>query len=628
MSSKLLFPSVAFGFLVLLAGCSSSQNTSRQTAFRHNPVPSIQMPWKEAGLTERQAAAHLLNRFTFGPRPGDIDQVVAIGLDDWMEQQLRGVPEDESLQHILDSLPSVMLTNSQIILKYPNRGMIRKELRADPRFAKDSLSIDSLGLETDRLKELIRRYMVEKGYRGEGELNDDLIAQKLFRAVYGSDQVLEVLTDFWMNHFNVSVTNGQARPFIQSFERDAIRPNVLGCFRELLSATAKHPAMLMYLNNAESVAEQGTETTLQFRTAVVRRPPLRLPENTPKPRVGLNENYARELMELHTLGVDGGYTQSDVTEVARALTGWTVYPLAAEDKRRERVNAMLADPRKYPGFVREGDFLFRADQHDARGKMILGHMFGPGGGIEDGERVLDLLAHSPSSARFIAKKLAVRFVSDTPSIALVDRLAKVFMDTGGDLQAVVVAIVESSEFWDAAKERGKVKSPFELAASSLRALNASIINPRGVIDWIRRMGQPLYGCMAPTGYPDRATAWVNTGSLLNRMNFGLKLAAGEIPGVRVNLFFLDRGRAPETLQDLLRFYASTLLPERDVEQTVRVLEPALRNLPNTINVRDVSTTANQIAADQSLTHQQLAQRSSLVASVTGIILGSPEFQRR
>jgi uncharacterized protein (DUF1800 family) len=586
------------------------------------------MPWKGAGLTERQAAAHLLNRFTFGPRPKDIDQVVAIGVDDWMEQQLRGVPEDESLQHILDSLPSVMLTNSQIVLKYPNRAMIKKELRADPRFANDSLSDDSLGRETDRLKELIRRYMAEKGYRNEGELNDDLVAQKLYRAVYGSDQVLEVLTDFWMNHFNVSVTNGQARPFIQSFERDAIRPTVLGSFRELLGATAKNPAMLMYLNNGESVAEQGTETTVQFRNEVVRRPPLRMPVNTAKPRVGLNENYARELMELHTLGVDGGYTQSDVTEVARALTGWTVYPLAPDDKRRERINAMLAEPSKFPGFVHEGDFLFRADQHDAREKLILGHMFGPGGGIEEGERVLDLLAHHPSTARFIAKKLAVRFVSDTPSVAIVDRLAKAFMETGGDLQAVVVAIVESPEFWDSAKERGKVKSPFELAASSLRALNATINNPHGVIDWIRRMGQPLYACMAPTGYPDRATAWINTGSLLSRMNFGLKLAAGEIPGVRVNLICLDGGRVPETLQDALRSCASTLLPERDVKQTIRVLESALHNLPNTVNVRDASTAGKQTAADQMLTPRQREQRSLLVASVTGIILGSPEFQRR
>jgi uncharacterized protein (DUF1800 family) len=328
-----------------------------------------------------------------------------------------------------------------------------------------------------------------------------------------------------------------------------------------------------------------------------------------RPR-GLNENYARELLELHTLGVDGGYTQQDVIEVARAFTGWTVLPpgprRAEAERRLARVVQAGGQAGGRLGFHREGEFLFRADAHDAAAKTVLGTRLPAGRGIEDGEQVLDLLAVHPSTAKHLATKLAVRFVSDKPPQALVDRLAAVYLKSGGQVRPVLVAIAESPELWSRDALGAKIKSPFELAASALRGLGAEVEDPRDTLRWIADMGQRLYAYQAPTGFPDRAEAWVNTGSLLNRMNFGLQLAAGRVRGVDFDLAALNGGREPESRDEALKAYAARLLPGRD-------LEPALALLQPMVNDPDLAKKVEQ---------------STAVEQVVGVILGSPEFQRR
>ncbi|HXO19881.1 MAG TPA: DUF1800 domain-containing protein, partial [Thermoanaerobaculia bacterium] len=388
-----------------------------------------------------------------------------------------------------------------------------------------------------------------------------------------------------------------------------------------------------------------------------RRPGLAAPRaaNPPakKQERGLNENFARELMELHTLGVDGGYTQKDVVEVARAFTGWTVVPLGPG---REKALERLERARRAGGlgFEVTGDFLFRADTHDAGPKTILGHRFPAGRGIQDGEEVLDLLAAQAATARHLASQLAVRFVSDQPSKALVDHLADVFTQSGGDTRAMLRAIVESPEFWSREARGAKIKSPFELTASAIRAVGGEVEDPRATLEWISRIGQPLYAYQAPTGYPDRAEAWVNTGSLLARMNFGLQLAAGRVPGVRLDLAALNGGYEPESRERALATYASLLMPERDLTQTLKLLQPMVANPELAKKVDEAAPSApaapsDRVAApgdDEMAMGEPPAVRPAKTAKnggagagpvqhpptaveqVVGVILGSPEFQRR
>ena len=455
-------------------------------------VSSTRFPWKQAGLTEREAAAHLLSRFSYGPRPGEIDRVVKMGLERWFERQLAARQAEPHLER-LDELPALSMPAAEIARTY-----------VPPR----------------------RR---QPGDHSPRELVGQLMTQKLWRATEAENQLAEVMTDFWFNHFNVSLTDNQARGYVLSYERDAIRPDSLGDFRDLLGATARHPAMLLYLDNAQSAAPAEAVTTLE--TEIERRP--RRPNAKRKQPQGLNENYARELLELHTLGVDGGYTQDDVIQVARAFSGWTLMPPGA---RRREAEEKLRRARRAGGlgFVVDGELLFRADWHDAGEKVVLGRKLPAGRGIEDGEEVLDLLARHPATARHIARKLAVRFVSDEPPQALVDRLAGVFRKSGGDTREMLRALAASPEFWSRKAVGAKIKSPFELAASALRATGGRVEDPRELLGWLSRMGQPLYACQAPTGFPDRAEAWINAGSLLQRMNFGQQLAAGRVDGVDID----------------------------------------------------------------------------------------------
>ena len=319
----------------------------------------------------------------------------------------------------------------------------------------------------------------------------DLAQGKLLRAIYSNRQLEEVLTDFWFNHFNVYLDKGADHYLITAYERDAIQPHVLGRFRDLLGATAQSPAMLFYLDNWESVSAEATK-------------------NGRKRQRGLNENYARELLELHTLGVDGGYTQQDIIEVARCFTGWTI---------------------DQPG--QGGPFSFNSRMHDEGEKTVLGATIPAGGGMEDGEKVLDILARHPSTAHFISRKLAVRFVADDPPPALVERMARTFLKTDGDLRAVMTTMLESKEFWSLGAYRSKLKSPLEMVASAVRAAGGDVDFASSLVNQVAQMGQPLYRKQEPTGYSNSSQEWLNSAGLLARMNFAVNLADNKVPGVKV-----------------------------------------------------------------------------------------------
>lgn len=598
---------------------------------------SLSLPWRQAGLDERQAAAHLLDRLAFGPRPGAIDRVVEMGLETWVEQQLAGALPDPATDRRLAHMRSLELSVREMSEIYLDKGTVVRMAERDGVLASGELEQIRAAFERgegegsmDRNGEIrgkLLAYARDHGLRHERELIGELMAQKLVRALYSNNQLAELMTDFWFNHFNVSLTDNQSRVYLLAYERDAIRPHVLGHFLPMLVATAKHPAMLHYLDNVRSVAEEKAPTPIDSLVAARRggrggafrdrrRMGRELPEAIAAQRPsGLNENYARELMELHTLGVDGGYAQADVVEVARAFTGWTVYP--AGPARRE-VDERISRAKRFPraGFVFEDGFIFRADVHDAGAKTVLGTRLAAGRGIEDGMQVLDLLAAHPSTARHIAHKLAVRFVSDEPPLALVDRLAQRFENTGGDIVATLRALVESPEFWRPEARQSKIKSPFELVVSALRGLDAELVEPRALIEWMSRLGQPLYAYQAPTGYPDRADAWVNTGSLLGRMSFGLELAAKDIYGARFDLLELSGGVEPESLHHALEIFVPRLLPERDSGATIERLLPVVHEPQLAAKVADRAQGSSR------------SEMPDMIAQVVGVILGSPEFQRR
>jgi uncharacterized protein (DUF1800 family) len=486
---------------------------------------------------EDRAIVHVLDRMGFGPRPGDVDRVRAMGLQAYIEQQLR--PErlsDEAMAGRLASLPTVTLSSREIVRDYllPVQ-LLRRQQQQQQRQQQAPQTGASQESGPARTPELV------EAARNARAVLDDISSQKLLRAIYSERQLDELMVDFWFNHFNVFAAKGATRGYVTEYERDVIRPHVLGRFRDLLEATAKSPAMLFYLDNWQSAAAAGVPTTAsRERTAAAsRRIPVRhgqtlLPPRQPsRPAVptrqaprGINENYARELMELQTLGVDGGYTQKDVQEVARAFTGWTI--------ERPRLG---------------GGFRFEPRLHDDGEKIVLGHRIKAGGGESDGERVLDILARHPSTSRFIATKLVRRFVSDDPPPSLVERAARRFRDTDGDIREVVRTIVTSPEMFAPAAYRAKVKTPFEFVVSAMRATGAESSSAVALAAAARDLGMPLYMCQPPTGYADRAGAWVNTGALLNRMNFAVALTGNRLRGVRMphGAMVADAGRARDAL---------------------------------------------------------------------------------
>ncbi len=438
---------------------------------------------------DRGAVEHALSRLTFGPRPGDLDTVQRQGLAAWIEQQLTPARlDDRALAPRLPLPPSP-----------PAAFTSQQDAR---RFGRESVQA--------------------------------LAAAKMTRAVYSERQLEEVLVDFWFNHFNVFAGKGRTALYIPEYERDAIRPYVFGRFRDMLGATARSPAMLFYLDNwlsADPAAAERSAAARARRQARQGTPQAPSAQQAQGRRRGLNENYARELLELHTLGVDGGYTQQDIVHVARAFTGWTmeqpalagVVRQAAQRRRQGGATAPDAQAMAAPA-AGTATFRFAPAVHDNGEKLVLGTTLRAGGGIDDGERVLDLVAAHPATARHIATKLVRRFVSDTPSAALVARAAARFRETGGDLREVVRAIILSPEFFADDARRAKVKTPLEFVASAVRASGRDSANPRGMLRALQQLGMAPYMAQPPTGYEDSADAWISAGALVTRMNMAEQLA--------------------------------------------------------------------------------------------------------
>jgi uncharacterized protein (DUF1800 family) len=510
---------------------------------------------------------HVLNRIGFGARPGDIDRLRQIGLQTYIDQQLH--PEkipDAALAAHLANFETLNKSSRDIAENYFEPAV---RARQQAKAASGAVSADDD--KPRRTPEQMAALQKER------QVIQELSEQKILRAAYSDRQLEEVMTDFWFNHFNVFAGKGATPIYLTEYERDVIRPHALGKFRDLLGATAKSPAMLFYLDNWQSADPHAADVQeLMRERAAMRRqmnprrpgilfPPQEMPANPqqrPQKR-GLNENYGRELMELHTLGVDGGYTQQDVVEVARCFTGWTI-----------------RQPRQGGGFV------FEPRIHDNGKKLVLGHVIA-GGGEHDGEAVLDILARHPSTARFISTKLVRRFVSDTPPQSLVDRAAARFRETDGDIREVVRTIITSPEFFAADAYRAKVKTPFEFVVSTLRATGSDVQNATPIALAIRQLGEPLYMCQPPTGYADKAEAWVNTGSLLNRMNFALAVVGGRMRGV----------------------------------------QPAGLTLESTATARD-QLLDGVLAGDVSASTSQTIGKAQDPRQAAALVLGSPEFQRR
>ncbi|MBC7946471.1 MAG: DUF1800 domain-containing protein [Chitinophagaceae bacterium] len=626
------------------------------SSFQAHNGTGFRFPYQQAGLTDREAASHLLSRFSFGATPGQLEDVVKIGAEKWFQDQLTGSLPDDKVEAMLASFESLKMTNEEIVQTYPKAGQVLRMAIKDGIVDRDSARIDKKDS-----KDAIRNYMQEKGMKPQAELLRQLVNQKILRAAFSENQLKEVMTDFWFNHFNVAVGKGGVQQFVTSYERDVIRPNSLGKFETLLLATAKSPAMLTYLDNNKSTVNE--ENMMQGQKKPMKRRKNDMPDSMmngnakiKKPKMqGLNENYAREIMELHTLGVDGGYTQADVTEAARVLTGWSLNPEIEYSLRiRNKVNEQRLNRL---GFVYDDNFLFAANKHDKGEKKVLGQSFAAGGGYEEGVKLIHLLATHSSTAKFIAKKLAVRFVSDNPSQSLVDKMAKTFLEKDGDIKEVLITMVSAAEFWSKKVLREKTKSPFELAISTVRTTGAKVQAPFQLYQWINKMGQKVYNYQAPTGFPDKGQYWINSGSLLNRMNFGLALASGRVPGVKMDLLALNANHEPESAAAALKVYSRILLPERDVEETIKRLTPML-NDPEMMDKIDqaagkTATPSSKMDDEDDMMMDDekpkgkggkgpqkinikkggadvrlLAGNNTMLAQVVGIIIGSPEFQRR
>jgi len=537
-----------------LAGCSAATTGGAgpaQPSRADSAAASAAQP-----AVDRQIV-HTLNRLSYGARPGDLERVRAIGLPAWIDRQLRPQTIDDAVaERALAELTTLRMPIAELLRDYP---------RPDPTLREKIASGEMTR------QEMQERYPMEKR---PVRIAAELQAAKVIRAVTSERQLEEVMVDFWFNHFNVFAGKGDVRWYVSAYEREAIRPHALGKFPDLVRATARHPAMLFYLDN-----------WLSARSDFI------VPAGPNRGRkAGLNENYARELMELHTLGVDGGYTQRDVTEVARAFTGWTI--------DRPQTN---------------GRFVFRPSMHDGGEKVVVGHRIPTGGGQGDGERVIEILTRHPSTSRFVATKLVRRFVSDTPPPALVARVAATYTSTEGDIPAMLRVIFGSREFYGEDAYRAKIKKPFEFVASAVRALGGSTDAQGGsaLARASAEIGEPLYLAQSPTGYADRADVWVNAGALLARMNFALTLASGRYPHVTVELPALVAGTDPRSPAAVLDRLLATIVADQAGPETRAVLAAQL--------------------TDPQITRLSTDDRGSAntdVAKLAALVIGSPEFQRR
>jgi uncharacterized protein (DUF1800 family) len=673
-------------------------------------------------LTPQERALHALNRLTFGPRPGDLQQVEAMGVDRWIELQLH--PEkidDGALQTMLKDLPAMQLSEAKFIQKFPPNPMLREMVKNNVALPRDPMeqaiyanqiayikatdkaqkqaagaqastatksgtaamqpAMQTMQTQTaaappakdddmtpaelsalqaykvrlmamppaQRFNALLQmtpgepRKMMQKmkqperlafveGFTPEQKevtvalvdtnrvVAGEAMEQKLITDIYSERQLQEVMTDFWLNHFNVYDRKSGIAPWqIANYEREVIRPHAFGKFEDLLRAVATSPAMMVYLDNAESI---GPDSKAGQRPAG--KPGA--PPNKQAQR-GLNENYARELMELHTLGVNGGYTQHDVTEVAKVFTGWGVNP-----------------PKD------GGDFNYFDRRHEPGDKRVLGKAIRDNG-QQEGFEVLHMLATSPATAHFISRKLAIRFVSDTPPPSLVDTMAKSYLSHHGDIREVLRTMFRSPEFWSRESYRAKVKTPLEYVVSSVRATDAEAIHPQGLIASLNQMGMPLYGMQPPTGYPATADAWVSSSALLMRMNFALALTANKLPGIHCDLPALTG----ETDATASATAASDVTDEAKLEQVLlhgvvapKTHDTVLNEMQKLPEQEQAATAfADKAKADAQADplgggmlmkkNKPAAKAVNLNVAVigatetsvaAGLLLGSPDFQRR
>ena len=597
------------------------------------PAPGVTAAPDEpmtAGSGAREQTAdeqvnHVLSRLTFGARPGDAEAVRSMGVDRWLDLQLHPERIDDSRsERYFAALETYNTSSSDLQRKYPPPNQLLQRLQAKGDRSKLNAA-DSAELR--------------QATAGPRKVTAETQSGRVNRALLSERQLQEVMTDFWLNHFSVYIQKGPPERYqLAEYESRVIRPNSLGKFRTLLEAVAKSPAMLFYLDNWESQADSNRPRLVPLpgggRGAAGRggRAGALTPQQQQalaRRRGGLNENYGRELLELHTLGVDGGYTQQDVINVARAFTGWTF-------------------PRPQLG---GGPFAFNPQMHDAGEKIVLGHKLGAGRGIEDGEDVLDIVSRHPSTARFIAFKLARRFVSDTPPAELVERAAATFQRTDGDIRAVVRTIITSPEFFSHAAYRSKVKSPFEVVVSALRALGAEPDPTPRTAQTIATLGEPIYGHQAPNGWPETGDPWMNTGAILNRINFGVAIAAGRIPGVSPTRWkgaealvnapieqqvdgvvgaLLGGGVSPDTRAILVSGTNPLLTSPAALDSTPekpKAREPAdpdeaMMMLPDPA----AGPPPRGPARDRAFGRLQPPTRG--LALIVGLAIGSPEFQRR
>jgi uncharacterized protein (DUF1800 family) len=658
------------------AGATTTVGTDQQTAKRAAKV-----------ISGDERAIHLLNRFAFGPTEADLAEVKRLGVDGWFEEQLH--PEriaDTVLETRLAQFPALRMPVGELLWRFPDGAAIRqaangkREIPAEPALkavytrhialyeakqekkAADGKAADDgkmapaagkvaanaeSGAEVKPadaaivaavmklapearlrrvmamgpeefvgLRAVVKGPELEKLTAGmtpeQREMLEDFEnptqtvvqeeqAQHLLRDIYSSRQLEEVMTGFWMNHFNVYLHKNEQEPYyLVSYERDVIRPRALGNFEDLLIATAESPAMLLYLDNSASTGPDSQAAERQKMRAAEGKPAKATPP-------GLNENYARELMELHTLGVNGGYTQKDVTEVAKVFTGWTV------EKAQQG-----------------GGFLFDATRHEPGTKTVLGKHI-KDNGMQEGLHVLHMLATSPATARFVSRELAVAFVSDTPSDALVNRIAKSFTASHGDIKTVLWTMVHAPEFWEQESYRAKVKTPLEYVVSAARVSGAEVGNARPLVNALNQMGMPLYGCVPPTGYADKAADWVSTGALVTRMNFALTLATNRYPQVRTP--WVSPPNGPANSHAVI---AAGVTPE----QTEAILEQELvaggvSERTRAAVLGQAGNTSNGPAKEpagmlspQKQDAKTLAAQQWQTAQMAGLLMGSPEFQRR
>jgi uncharacterized protein (DUF1800 family) len=693
----------------------------------------------------RERVLHALNRFTFGPRPGDVASVQAMGLKQWFERQLNPLSIDDSaLEDRLEMFPAMKMQEAELKQRYPSPQMLKQiidrnlplpsdpvehaiyadeiafykaqkakqaEKKAEtaqnpdgemmsPEMAKNvqgkeksALPGDGVdpsvpamatheeqfysGLEAvkiinlppdERMRRILamppnelvafRRSLSQRELADAADglspiqretlaalqgsprmIGAELLATRMLRDVYSERQLEAVMTDFWLNHFNVYLKKNQNEPYLlPAYERDVIRPNALGKFEDLLIATAKSPAMLMYLDNFQSIGPDSQAARNAPRLArFVQNPQVK---QALKDR-GLNENYARELMELHTLGVQcevsadrpvsmldkacgQGYTQQDVTQVAKVLTGWTI-------------------DQPY----RSGGYQFEERRHEPGSKTVLGKTIGENGERE-GMQVLHMLATSPATAKFISTKLAVRFVSDSPPPALVDRMANAFLTSNGDIKTVLRTMFDSPEFWSPEVYRAKVKTPEEFLVSAVRASGAEVKNAIPLVQALDKLGMPFYGMQTPNGYSWMAEPWVNTGDLVSRMNFALGLSSDRFPGVETDwarvLGDTGTGVKPATLTTGSRDEAVAAKEEK-LEVTLlgqavsdRTRSTVLQQFQNqamqqqavkdfSIRPNDFEPMAQVLNPDWQRQHLRPPQDRE-ATMMAGLLLGSPEFQRR